>query len=164
MARKLEPKKLPSDYERQIRKNNQKRKGRPVPQLGEQSKQSVPDLKVLSDSEMVMIDFVVQTNLTKAQLRGEDDIPTAPLAARKPFELGQPLMWPALINHLPTKMHALHRWYLKAFAEGQMVISALVKDEHYFRGTDEIMIFFEEFCYLYHQDALDKSLLSAWVL
>ena len=88
-----------------------------------------------------MVDFLVQTNLTKAQLREEDDIPTAPLAARKPFELGQPLMWPELINHLPTKMRALHNWYLKASAEGQMVISALVKDEHYFRGTDEIIIF-----------------------
>jgi len=111
-----------------------------------------------------MVDFLVQTNLTKAQLRGEDDIPTAPLAARKKFELGQPLMWPELINHLPTKMRALHNWYLKASAEGQMVISALVKDEHYFRGTDEIIIFLEEFWYLYHQDALDKSLVSAWVL
>ena len=61
-------------------------------------------------------------------------------------------------------MPALDNWYLKASAEGQMLISALVKDEHYFRGTDEIIIFLEEFWYLYHQDALDKSLLSAWVL
>ena len=59
---------------------------------------------------------------------------------------------------------ALHNWYLKASAEGQMVISALVKDEHYFRGIDEIIIFFEEFWYLYHQDALNMSLVSAWVL
>jgi len=54
-------------------------------------------------------------------------------------------MWPEMINHLPTKMRALHNWYLKASAEGQMLISALVKDEHYFRGADEIIMFSKSF-------------------
>nr|TKW31313.1 hypothetical protein SEVIR_2G097300v2 [Setaria viridis] len=37
------------------------------------------------------------------------------------------------------------------------------KDRDYFRGPDDIWIEFESLWYLYHQDALDKSLISAWI-
>ncbi|KAK3121231.1 hypothetical protein QOZ80_8BG0648980 [Eleusine coracana subsp. coracana] len=167
-ARNAVPKKPLSDYDRQMRKANQpKRKGSSIPQLGMQHRQSIPPLKVLSKSEETMIDFVYDTNLTKAQLRGEDgedDIPIHPGAGRTTFELGKHLVWQHLIRYLPTRMHDLHCWYMKAFAQGQSFLSLRFIDEHYFRGEDEINIEFSKFWFLFNQDALDKSLISAWVL
>lgn len=164
-VRNAAPKKPLSDYDREMRKTNQpKRKGSSIPQLGMQDKQSIPPLKVLSKTKQTMIDFVYDTNLTKAQLRGEDDIPIHPGAGRTTFELGKHLVWQHLIRYLPTRMHDLHCWYMKASAQGQSFLSLRFRDKHYFRGEDEINIEFSEFWFLFNQDALDKSLISAWVL
>nr|TKW39630.1 hypothetical protein SEVIR_1G191800v2 [Setaria viridis] len=106
-----------SDYDRSITKSYQKNKrsGFTIPQLGEQSLRSVDPLKVLSKEYEVVAKFIASTNLTKAQLLGEDIIPNHPGA-----------------------------------------------DRDYFRGLDDIWIKFDSLYYLYHQDALDKSLTSAW--
>jgi hypothetical protein len=40
---------------------------------------------VLSKEDEATAEFVVETKLTKAQLRGEDPIPIHPGAGRKPF-------------------------------------------------------------------------------
>jgi hypothetical protein len=64
---------------------------------------------VLSKEDEVMTNFVVETKLTKSQLRGEDPIPIHPGAGRKPFVCGEPLMWPEVLNMLPTKMCGLHK-------------------------------------------------------
>jgi hypothetical protein len=58
--------------------------------------------KVLSKEDEATAEFVVETNLTKGQLRGEDQIPIHPGAGRKPFVLGEPLMWPELMQMVPT--------------------------------------------------------------
>lgn len=49
-------------------------------------------------------------------------------------------------------------------SKGQTLLILRFQDQHFFRGMDEISIDFSEFWYLYHQDALEKSLISAWVL
>jgi hypothetical protein len=67
-----------SDYDRSIIKSYQKKSNRwynQILQLGEQPKQSIPPLKVFSKEDEATAEFVVETNLTKAQLREEDQIP-----------------------------------------------------------------------------------------
>ena len=76
----------------------------------------------------------------------------------------EPLVRPQLVPHLPMKMYAFHKWYMEAVVDGWIMFAAWVQDHDYFRGLDDIWIEFESLWYLYHQDALDKSLISAWVL
>ena len=84
------------------------RKYNQVPQLGKQPKQRVPDLMVLSKEDEALAEFVAEIGLTKAQLEGKENVPVHEGEGRKPFVLGQPLMWPELINRLPTRMRELH--------------------------------------------------------
>ena len=72
-----------SDYDRQIRKcysdpKNRRINAKIVPQLGEQSKQSIPPLIVPregcpdeSRDPLTMAGMILQTDLTRAQLLGE---------------------------------------------------------------------------------------------
>ena len=113
---------LMSDYDHSITKSWEKKSNRRenqrVPQLGEQSKKTVPPLVVLSKEDEGTVEFIKETNLTKSQLLGREKIPVHQGAGRKPFVTGEPLMWPELIDTLPTRMHEFHKWYLKACAEG----------------------------------------------
>jgi hypothetical protein len=85
-------KKRLSDYNRSITKSYQKKGTRryTIPQLGEQSQQSIPPLQVLSKENEATADFVLETELTKAQLRGEDHIPI-PRGMQKTICIGKPL-------------------------------------------------------------------------
>ena len=133
-----------------------------VPQLGQQSKQSIPPLKVLSEQDAATAQFVLESDLTKAQLLEETPIEVHPGANKKPFKLGEPLMWEELIPMLPTRMCELHAWYLKASATKDVMFRARVQDRHFNRGMDDVWIEFENLYDLYHQDVLDKSLLSVF--
>ena len=100
-----------SDYDRQITKSYAKKSNRrynQVPQLGQQSKQSIPPLKVVSEQDAATAQFVLESGLTKAQLLEEAPIEVHPGANKKPFMLGEPLMWEELIPTLPTRMRELH--------------------------------------------------------
>ena len=89
-------------------------------------------------------------------------IPIHQGAGRKPFVIREPLMWPESIDTLPTRMREFHKWYLKASAEGYIMIAARIKNTHFYLGLDGIWIDFDHFWFLFHQDALDKSLVSVW--
>jgi hypothetical protein len=67
-----------SDYDQQVLKTQRFKKkiASKVPQLGTQSKQFIPDLKVLSIFDQQVSEFNKDTGLTIAQIRGEDAIPT----------------------------------------------------------------------------------------
>jgi hypothetical protein len=81
-----------SDYDRSITKSWQKKSNHwynQVPQLGEQPKQRVPDLKVLSKEDEAIAEFVAKTRLSKAQLQGKEKVPVHEGAGRKPFVLGK---------------------------------------------------------------------------
>ena len=137
-----------SDYDRSITKSWEKKSNRKynqVPQLGKQPKQSVPNLKVLSKKDEALAQFVAETGLTKAQLEGKENVPVHEGAGIKPFVLGQPLMWPELIDRLPTRMRELHQWYMKAFAEGYVMLVARIKHNHFYEGMDDIWIDFDHF-------------------
>ena len=117
---------------------------------------------MLSKEDEATAEFVKETNLTKAQLLGHEKFPIHQGAGRKPFVMGEPLMWPELIETLPTRMREFHKWYLKASAEEYIMIAARIKHTHFYRGMDDIWIDFDHFLFLFHQDALDKSLVSVW--
>jgi hypothetical protein len=53
---------------------------------------------------------------------------------------------------------------MKASEDGYTIIVAQVKDSHLWRGLADIWIEFVSLWFLYHQDALDKSLVSAFVM
>ena len=73
-------------------------------------------------------------------------------------------MWEELIPQLPTRMRELHAWYIKASATKGVVFCARVQDRHFNRGMDDVWIRFENLFDIYHQDALDKSLLSVFCM
>ena len=155
-----------SDYDRSLRKSIQKRKqGKStVPQLGQQPNQTLEPLMVQSTQEEAMADFVTGSTLTKGQIQGTEEIPVHEGAQRKKFVIGEPLIWPQLVPLLPTKMWRLHEWYMKMSNDETIMFAIQIKDEHYFRGADDIWIEFISLYELYNQDAIDKSLISAWVL
>jgi hypothetical protein len=65
---------------------------------------------------------------------------------------------------LPTRMCELHQWYMKLSAEGNVMLATRIQDRHFHRGIDHVWIEVEIFLFLYHQNALDKSLLSAFTM
>jgi hypothetical protein len=90
---------------------------------------------VLSKEDEATSEFVVETNPTKGQLRGEDQILIHPEAGRKPFVLGEPLMWLELVEMLPTRMRKLHKWYLKASADGDVMFASRIKTYRFISGA-----------------------------
>jgi hypothetical protein len=83
-----------SDYDHSITKSFKKKGARrsTIPQFGEQSQQLIPPLQVLSKENEAMADFVVESKLTKAQLREEDHILINPGGGRNQFVFSEPLM------------------------------------------------------------------------
>ncbi|CAO2199943.1 unnamed protein product [Urochloa humidicola] len=175
-------KKKETDYNRQLRKlysNPANRitaklipqlrpKSNPVPQFGEQSKQSIPplivhdrDIPSESTDPLTLADMVVQTDLTKAQFLGHKLQETR---GKKKFVLGEPLIWPELLKYLPTRMAELHKWYAVHFRNGMKMFPARIKDEHLWRGADDVWVEFVALYDLYHQDALHKCLMSVWIM
>jgi hypothetical protein len=139
---------------------------RDVAQLGEQAKKSVSPLKVFASdaggsvAQPSPYDFVNEAGLTLSQLL-EGDIPTAPLAWR--YEKGKSLIPPQKEGILSTQMQKLHKWYLDA-SKGVREFLLLRVPKDYFLGEDLVHIEFEELFQLFNQYALDKSLVSSYVM
>ena len=178
---------LSSDYDRSILKSHDAKvrsmsssaSGKSVPQLGEQKNQSCPPLKVFSDTEVRSSKGTVeQYDPEVVAMYGEAaaahgmsiaeyvsqlvEFPMADVAYT--YRHGKPLVRSEEVNHLPTKMRRLHKWYMQASKEGKNWIMLGIKDEHYGRGNDEINIEFVELFQLYNQDAIDKAIVSAYCL
>jgi hypothetical protein len=122
--------------------------GKKVPQLGEQEKQSLPPLNVYSDKDVAeeYEDIARHFGVTVAQLMGMEDFPKADVAWK--FALGEPLVRPEQVAHLPTQMRRLHDWYMEYSKEGRIMLMVVVKKEHYFRDN-QICIMLEEFFFSY---------------
>ena len=148
---------------------NRRLNAKTIPQLGEQSKQSIPPLIVPreecpdeSRDPLTMAGMILQTDLTRAQLLGEA---LQNARGKKKFVLGEPLIWPELLPFLPTRMAELHKWYaVQSKANELEMFPARIKDEHFWRGADDVYIKFAALYDLYHQDALHKSLVSVWCM
>ena len=139
-----DPPKLTSDYQRQIEKATKRRTDdrllmttppRLVPQLGQQKKQSIPDLKVFSETvqtggswipptEDMVIDpdferqygeaarakgMSIRMYLNQLQGYADDELSYK-------FEIKKPLVRPNQVKDLPMKMRRVHQWYMKEAA------------------------------------------------
>ena len=169
--RKFIPRDLPSDYDRQIMKTHAKKKKQSkssssdVPQLGAQKNQTVEPLIVEQTTKQInLIAFLKEANLTVAQVAGEQDIPKAQVIARWQFQLGTSLVPLEVVSLMPTKMRRLHDRYMIMMSQCVFMSGAKIKDDDFFRGEAIIWINWEEIYQLFHQDALDISMVILWVL
>ena len=91
--------------------------------------------------------------------------PEAPKIAYQ-YRYGAPLLeHESMIKDLPTKMRRLHNWYMQASAEEKSSwIYAQFKQEHYGHGDGFVLVEFPELFQFYQEDALDKTLVSAYCL
>jgi len=177
--------KLTGAYERSIKKSYRDpknclpgtsgapRSGKKIPQLGEQKNQSCPPLKVTSDLaidpdiaaiyEQDAIAHGMSISRYLSQLQQDHQFNEGDQAYK--YKYGEPLVRPEEVNNLPTYMRRVHKWYMKAAQEGRVALTVGVRDEHYFRGNDEVInVDFEELFQLYHQEALDKTIVSCYCL
>nr|AAM08511.1 Hypothetical protein [Oryza sativa Japonica Group] len=148
-----------TDYDRTLRKAYYK-KSKPVPQLGEQPNQVVEPLATGEDFGITY--FISDTGLTVAQLVGGAPIPKAEVAYK--FELGKPLVRPEQLQSLPTQMYKFHERYMEMSAKGREMFGARIRNPDFLEGEDVLRIHFKDVFDRYHLDALDVSLLSAWIL
>ena len=148
-----------SDYERTLKKASSG-KSKPVPQLGEQPNQEVEPL--VTGEDFGITEFISDTGLTVDQLVGGAPIPKAEVAYK--FELGKPLVKPEQLQSLPTQMYKFHERYMEMSANGREMFGARIRNPDFLQGEDVLWIHFKDVFDLYHRDALDVSLLSAWIL
>ena len=114
--------------------------------------------------------FLQSSKLTTDQITGASnqdlqtiDYPIAPVV-RWPFKAGTSLVPPEIMPLLPTQMRRLHDLYMKAMADLIWMQGAKFTDEDFLREEGIIWINWEEVYQLYHQDALDISIVSLWLL
>ena len=74
-----------------------------------------------------------------------------------------------MLIHIGNEMEPFHRDDDEAFLADIIGTGthhyeedARIKHTHFYRGMDYIWIDFDHFWILFHQDALDKSLVSVW--
>nr|AAR89889.1 hypothetical protein [Oryza sativa Japonica Group]ABF97556.1 transposon protein, putative, CACTA, En/Spm sub-class [Oryza sativa Japonica Group] len=148
-----------SDYDRTLQRAYHK-KSKPVPQLGEQPNQEVEPL--VTGKDFGIMEFISDTGLTVDQLVGGAPIPKAEVAYK--FELGKPLVKPEQLQSLPTQMYKFHERYMEMSAKGREMFGARIRNPDFLQGEDVLWIHFKDLFDLYQLDALDVSLLSAWIL
>ena len=82
-----------------------------------------------------------------------------------PFLKGYPLVDPERRNVLTTQLRRLHDWYLQYVkSTGNDAFPVRYKEEDFHAGDDVFYVEFSEIYQLYHQDALDVSMLRLWTL
>jgi hypothetical protein len=151
---------------------SKKRSG--VPQLGQQAKQSIPPLRVLSENVPSLVQgqdleiaekWAAEWGMSVEDVLASQDerFPKAVVAPKTKFVMGGPLVSKEKLEDLPTNMRYLHTWYLNEAKNGRTMIMARVPREYYGRPED-IHIDFDELFQMYNCDALDKSLMSCYCL
>ena len=171
---------LSSNYDRSIRKSTEaakerskrsKAKGKPVSQLGDQKNSCLPlqvypnvvdcldpTLVALYKDEADANNMSIPEYLSRLEFIQTDDVQIA-----YQYKYGKSLVRAEELPNLSTQLRRLHNWYLDACKDGQNWFMVAIKDKHYGR-TDVMNIEFCELFQLFNQDALDKSLLSAYCL
>ena len=166
---------LPPDVlrARNIPKPKARPYGQGVPQLGQQEKQSCAPLRVCSDvprpkqlTNKQIKKAAAELGVTMAEYLGSlIEYPIAEVITDKyKYKHGEPFVKPEEVSNLPTKMRRLNAWYMEAAKEEKNWINLEVKEEHYGRGTAQVQVEFEELFQLFQQDAIDKSIVSAYCL
>jgi hypothetical protein len=134
----------------------ERRKGKTVPQLGEQ-KQSCPPLKVYNHPEILP-----GTNLGDYV---SDDVhyDTMEVDEHK-YHYGKPLVKD--VKSLPTMMRRFHDWYMKTCEKsgGRDTLTMRVKPEHDLVGIDLLTLPFDEFFAFFNQKDIDKLTVTCYCL
>nr|CAH67952.1 H0117D06-OSIGBa0088B06.4 [Oryza sativa] len=68
------------------------------------------------------------------------------------------------LQSLPTQMYKFHERYMEMSAKGRKMFGARIRNPDFLQGEDVLWIHFKDLFDLYQLDALDVSLLSAWIL
>jgi hypothetical protein len=172
-----------SDYDRTLDKAvKAKKAGKGVPQLGQQEKQSIPDLVVRNEfgsnnklwdilESMKLptgIDFDFGELAQECAKVGIDIVdylePAQVVDIWHKYEHGRSLWNPDKYKDMGTRMYELNQWYLDACKRNEDYIMLKIRDEHWGRGDDLIHINFAELHQLCHMNSLDKSLISCFCL
>ncbi|KAK1660581.1 hypothetical protein QYE76_048740 [Lolium multiflorum] len=155
---------LRADYDRSLGQSSRASKeAKKVAQLGQQDIQAAPHFIVepYHDPETAsMIERAARAQ--GASVEYEDYYPTAQVV--NTYRYGKDLVKPGELARLGTQMRRLHEWYLKACRRSESYLTVYLRDEHYFRGEDEINLELEELFQLFNQDALDKAVISCYCL
>ena len=163
----------PDDYVRQMRKvaETSGKRRRDVAQLGQQSNQSIPPLKVTTDEDSGLekdpahrAQFAADAGISVSQLDNENLLSSTFEPAKWPWVYGKDLVSPDELKVLPTQMTRLHKWYKEVVLLGREMIIVRVTSEHFSGITSELTIPLEELYQLYQLDALDLSILSTYCL
>jgi hypothetical protein len=107
-----------------------------------------------------LLDFAKSSGLTATQLLGEEEIAKHTGANRPKYVPGCELVWPRLLQYLPTRRYELHKWHMSQAAAGMEMLYVRIEDHHYFRRQEVFTIPMEEFWFLFNMDALDVSFVS----
>ena len=129
-----------------------------------QKKQSIEQLVLLPPEQQGLIAFLGTSGLSVAEVVGRKVITIHLGVARWKYEFRKSLVTREIVPELPMQMRRLHDYYMLVSSGGDFMLGVKIKDEDYFRGEDVIWLHFEELYQLYHQDALDISFLSTWLL
>ncbi|KAK1660341.1 hypothetical protein QYE76_048500 [Lolium multiflorum] len=144
-----------SDYDRSLGKSYRASKAKNVAQLGQQDKQSVPHFVVQPYDDPETASMIErEARGQEADVQYEDYYPTAQVVNK--YRYGSDLIKPGELAILGTQMRRLHEWYLKACRRGDRYLTMYLRDEHYFRGREEINLELEELFQLFNQDASTK--------
>lgn len=135
------------------------RESKALPQLGHQPQQDVEPL--LPPGEQEIRQWMKQIGPKRERLLQDTPIEKAELKYK--FTLGELLVKPDQVNTLPTQMYWYHQWYMEKSSRGREMFRARVRNADYFQG-DVLWILHKDVFDLYQLDALEVSLLSAWVL
>ena len=104
-------------------------------------------------------------NITVGQLLEIEDMPVlTEEEIKRKYVRGQPLVEPEEVKNLPTRMYELHQWYMNITKiSDRLSLMVNVKEEHYFHEK-ALSVEYSELFQLFHQDALDKSIVSLYCL
>ncbi|KAK1612186.1 hypothetical protein QYE76_035859 [Lolium multiflorum] len=155
---------LRADYDRSLGQSSRASKeAKKVAQLGQQDKQSIPHFVVQSYDDPETASMIErEARAQGASVEYEDYYPTAEVVNK--YRYGHDLVKPGELARLGTQMRRLHEWYLRACRRSDRYLTVYLRDEHYFRGREEINLEFEELFQLFNQDALDKAVISCYYL
>ncbi|KAK1686634.1 hypothetical protein QYE76_047482 [Lolium multiflorum] len=154
---------LACDYDRSLGQSSRARKAKKIAQLGEQENQSLPTFVVQSYDDPETASMIERSARGYgADVQYEDYYPMAEVVNK--YQYGHDLVKPGQLARLGTQMRRLHEWYLQACRNSDRYFTVAVRDEHYFRGKEEINLEFEELFQLFNQDALDKSIISCYCI
>ena len=105
------------------------------------------------------------TGITVGQLLDIEPMsPTREEEIKRKYVRGQPLVEPDEVKKLPTRMYELHQWYMEITkTTNRESLMVKVKEEYYFHKL-ALTVDYSELFQLFHQDALDKALVSCYCL